>query len=134
VAPRIVRRRGDLRADRGSPKSTQRDPNPTYIASYLLSSTSWGSHNPGQQGNEANLLFFYKLKARMAMRGGKRRFSGWNLIISQLFSIVSRDIWKSFVFIDIAGWVTNCPKHLRVFNNIAGATFIFLARSLLFEI
>jgi hypothetical protein len=35
---------------------------------------------------------------------------------------------KLFVFYNIAGWVTFCQKGSRVFNNIAGATFIFDAR------
>jgi hypothetical protein len=63
--------------------------------------------------------------------GKERRFFGMGLqnisFILSNFGVLSA---KLFVFIYIAGWVTNCPKPLRVFNNIAGCTFIFDARAL----
>ena len=58
-----------------------------------------------------------------------RAFSRLGQVVSHLFSIRLRDKQITiYVFREITGYDTFCPKRPRVFNNITGLTFIFDGR------
>ena len=72
--------------------------------SFIISNiVGWSQSSSRDVGT--NLLFVYKLEVRPARWEGARRFPGTNLKTSHLFSIISRQIKKPFLFIDITGWV-----------------------------
>ena len=78
-------------------------------------------------------LFFLLVRSMNGRAVRRWRFPGADLSVSHLFSIISIQISKSLVFIDITGWVAKCLKPLRVFNNITGWTFIFHTRASLID-
>jgi hypothetical protein len=119
----------DLRTDEGVKKGVWQHPTCPSRKPFIIINIV-GQPKSGHLSKRTNLCFFCKLEARTAKREGGRRFPGSHTNLSHLFAIISRQLRKAFVFIDITGWAAKCLKRLRVFNNITGWTFIFHARVL----